>query len=171
MTALAELNKHFDLTHRDLAKLLGVDQPTITRSIAKGSERFEIECELVLRALQLVFAVDAPPSDIDVKKVREDLGLTTTQLSLILGVSEGTVRNYENGVRPPSALYLIGIARLHAGLNRSDQRVKTGKYRDWRINAGVNVTAVDIERERCVKIVEDLYPSKTAILAAIREGK
>lgn len=55
-------------------------------------------------------------TDLDVKLIRANLGLTQAQLGEAVGVDQSTVSNWENGVTPrgPARKLLIGLASQSA---------------------------------------------------------
>ena len=48
----------------------------------------------------------------ELKRLREAAGLSQVQLALRLGVSQGTVANWERGFRAPQARHLIKLANI-----------------------------------------------------------
>ncbi len=57
------------------------------------------------------FNIDEP----DVKKIRQKLKLSQEQFARLMGISAGTLKNWEQGRRKPDgpARVLLGVAALH----------------------------------------------------------
>jgi DNA-binding transcriptional regulator YiaG len=62
-------------------------------------------------------------NEIDVRALREKLGLTQVQLAVALGVDQGTVSKWENGGKPrgPATILLQNLASSSRGRRRPDQ--------------------------------------------------
>lgn len=58
-----------------------------------------------------IFAIDNP----DVKKIRKRLKLSQNQFARLMGISVGTLKNWEQNRRKPDgpARVLLGVAALH----------------------------------------------------------
>jgi putative transcriptional regulator len=54
-------------------------------------------------------------SDPDVKKIRKSLKMSQSQFARLMGISVGTLKNWEQGRRKPDgpARVLLGVAALH----------------------------------------------------------
>lgn len=51
-----------------------------------------------------------------IRKIRKTLGMTTTEFAAEIGVSESTIRSWENGKRNPAGLQLKSLLNAISGL-------------------------------------------------------
>lgn len=88
-----------DLSKVDWDRVAATTEPEIAAHIAAEADTSPVLSDRELaRARRVV-----PPSSEDVKSIRRRLGLSQTEFALRYGFSVETIRNYEQGHRPPTA--------------------------------------------------------------------
>lgn len=112
-----------------------------------------------------------------IKQRREELGLTQPQLAKMIGVSKGSIGNYESEISCPNENILIKLFSAldcdanylyHDDINKSEEqlnskeRVMIQKYRTLD-EYGVELVSsvIDIEYKRCLEARQDESLNKT----------
>ena len=67
--------------------------------------------------------------NIDVKKIREGMNLSQSQFAELLGISPGTIRNWEQGRRSPT-----GAARVLLSVAENDPEYLLTRYKKLMVN-------------------------------------
>ena len=84
----------------------------------------------------------------DFKKARLNSGLSQTELANILGVSRGTVVNYENGSVIPETKRLMVEDFIYKNIDNTTNRIKATRNR---------VKAIDITTEQLVMYIDENF--------------